>query len=726
MFKVKTQITREILFFVLISFSISFVHASPSILGGRGLFKVEDAYSEDLGVVSISTYLLGHKDPSGIYYGDLIIPNITYTPANFLEVFFWTGRIIKSDFAFPEVWKSSFQSTSHDKMIGGKLSYPYLPVFKIGGKFTYAWPRQFTGGSIIELNKGFSWTGLASFKFSEFYGALPNLLINYGENPNLRNYGAGLEITGGGGSIFVEAISSHSKTGGIFENILDNLTVTPGFKLNTGQYSYFSGGVIIDVKSNPDIPDYTAIIGLTIGGAVLKPPTAKLGIITGTVTDVQTGVSLAATLTFPDNPKLKSIQSNSQTGLFKVEKVPAGVVVVEVNCDGYQKQVFPLGIEANKINAFDFKLKPLVNYGVIAGNTYDASSKKPLEVDITFSDNSIPELKSDSITGSFKVEKVITGVVTVTAKKEGYFPKSATITVEENKVAQVDLPMVSSISQGIFTGKVSDKTTGKPIKGIITLVGTAISPLVSDSITGIFQSEILAGTYSVNVTADGFLSTAGIITVEKNGITQSNFELIPSELKTIVAGKVSDKKTGDGLKAVISFPEVGIESIITDSTTGTYRAEIPVGSYLVEAKSEGYITQTTMVVLEQDKALEKNFELVKKGMVITLKGIYFESGKATLKPESYAILQDASKILSDNPKIKVEIQGHTDNIGSVELNQILSEKRASAVMEYLVKTLGVAPERLIAKGYGETKPIASNDTQEGRALNRRVDFVIIE
>jgi len=726
MFKSIYNIYLKNLLVLIILIFISISQAAPSILGGRGLFKVEDAQTEDMGVLSISTYLLGYRAVSPSYYGDLILPNITYTPAKFLELFFWTGRIVQSDFEFPEIWKSSFKSTLHDRMIGGKLSFPLLLVFKIGGKIAYAWPRRMTGFSAIEPKEGMNWTGLVSFKFSDLYGALPNLMINYGENPNLRNYGTGIEIAGSGGSIFVEATTNKDKTGGIFDHFLDNLTITPGFKLNTGQYSYFSGGVALDVKKNSNIPDYTAIIGLTLGGAFLKPLQPKFGIITGTITDVNTGSSLLATITFPDRPKLKPIQSNPQTGVFKAEKVPAGVVVVEVNCNDYQKLVMPIAVEANKINAYDFKLKPLASYGVIAGNIYDASTKKPLEADITFSNTSLPELKSDSLTGSFKIEKVSVGVITVEAKKDGYFSKAATIAVEEGKVTQVDLPLVSSVFKGIFTGKISDKTSGIGLKGTITFPGAMIMPITSDSVTGTFQSEIPIGSYPVTVTAEGFLPFTGIITIEKDKTTESNFELNPTELKTIITGKISDKKTGNGLNAIINFPEVGIAPIKTDSTTGIYRVEIPVGSFLTEVKSEGYITQTAMVVLAKDTALEKNFELVKAGMVITLKGIYFESGKATLKPESYSVLQDAAKILSDNPKIKVEIQGHTDNIGPVAYNQLLSEKRAYAVMDYLVKSLGIAPGRLIAKGYGETKPIASNDTEQERSLNRRVDFVIIE
>jgi outer membrane protein OmpA-like peptidoglycan-associated protein len=356
---------------------------------------------------------------------------------------------------------------------------------------------------------------------------------------------------------------------------------------------------------------------------------------------------------------------------------------------------------------------------------YDAVTKKPIDANISFSNNILPDIKSDSTTGSFKIEKVRTGVFTIEAKKDGYFPKAVTVSVEDGKITQVDLPLTASITQALFNGKISIKESGEPLAAQITFLNNSLAPILSDNITGVFQTQIPIGTYSVNITDSGFLPYTGVVTIEPGKTNQYNFELIPSQFQTIITGKVSDKKTGRALNATISLPETGIQPAITDSINGVYRIEVPVGTYLIEVKSNNYITQTAMIVLEKNKPLEKNFEMVKQGMVIILKGIYFESGKATLKPESYSALQDAAKILTDNPNIKVEIQGHTDNVGSDSYNQTLSEKRAYAVMNYLVTSLGIIPGRLSANGYGELKPIASNDTEESRAFNRRVDFIIL-
>lgn len=109
-----------------------------------------------------------------------------------------------------------------------------------------------------------------------------------------------------------------------------------------------------------------------------------------------------------------------------------------------------------------------------------------------------------------------------------------------------------------------------------------------------------------------------------------------------------------------------------------------------------------------------------------LEVVHFETDKAIIKPESYGLLRDVAKILKEHPEIKlVEVQGHTDNKGGKAYNMKLSQKRAEAVRDFLIKE-GIELDRLTAKGFGPTKPVADNKTEEGRAKNRRVEFVIIK
>ena len=110
--------------------------------------------------------------------------------------------------------------------------------------------------------------------------------------------------------------------------------------------------------------------------------------------------------------------------------------------------------------------------------------------------------------------------------------------------------------------------------------------------------------------------------------------------------------------------------------------------------------------------------------VISLEGVHFGFNEATLTPEARAILDKAAGLLKTNEHVVVEVAGHTDSVGSEEYNQALSERRAVAVKDYL-ESQGITATRLSARGYGETQPVASNDTDAGRALNRRVELIVL-
>ena len=125
----------------------------------------------------------------------------------------------------------------------------------------------------------------------------------------------------------------------------------------------------------------------------------------------------------------------------------------------------------------------------------------------------------------------------------------------------------------------------------------------------------------------------------------------------------------------------------------------------------------------KEVVVEKPVEVKQSHWVLV--GVNFEFNKARLTPESYPILFYAVQNLNENPDTKVEIQGHTDNIGSEQYNMKLSEERAQTVRDYLVAK-GIDPSRLTVKGYGESMPVADNSTPEGRSLNRRIEFKVLE
>lgn len=169
----------------------------------------------------------------------------------------------------------------------------------------------------------------------------------------------------------------------------------------------------------------------------------------------------------------------------------------------------------------------------------------------------------------------------------------------------------------------------------------------------------------------------------------------------------------------------------SDQVTGKYQVVLPIGeTYSFRAEAPGYIAVSDRIDLTKAKAGEVfvcDLLLIpiKPGAKIRLNNIFFEFAKATLLPESKVELDRLVAILNQYPKMEIEIAGHTDNVGDDASNLKLSQDRAGAVMKYLLDH-GVAASRLRARGYGESVPVAPNDTDEHRQLNRRVEFVILK
>jgi len=374
-----------------------------------------------------------------------------------------------------------------------------------------------------------------------------------------------------------------------------------------------------------------------------------------------------------------------------------------------------------------FPKPPARPWGRLAGKVQDARSGLPLAAVVSLSGARGGSVKTDPKNGVFFMQRAPVGVIVAEASAEGYIPEAVPLVVTDKGFATHTFNLKPLVPYGTVAGRTFDLYSGKPLEAQISFVGTSIPNVTSNPTTGFFRSDnVPAGLVNVRIEKDGYFPEERIAEVEDGGVCKLNVGLAALDMKGMFQGKVTDKKTGKPLAATISFAEGKRSSIATDETTGSFSVEVPVGSYEVTVDAPGYLSLTATFSVARGDTVTRNFELVAKGMVLTLKGVYFELGKATLRTESYAALMEAAQIMKDNPDIQVEIQGHTCNIGSDQFNQTLSEKRAYAVMNFLVQYGGIDAKRLRAKGYGETQPIASNDTEEGRQLNRRVDFVILK
>jgi outer membrane protein OmpA-like peptidoglycan-associated protein len=280
---------------------------------------------------------------------------------------------------------------------------------------------------------------------------------------------------------------------------------------------------------------------------------------------------------------------------------------------------------------------------------------------------------------------------------------------------------------GRIVGTVADAENGAPLAATVTFPDhPELGRLATDARTGVFKAaNVPVGPLTVEASAEGYESRTVPLMVEGPGPVAATIMLPRVATAADVVGRVSDRKTGEALAATVMVPEADSAVFKTDPATGIYKARLMPGDYSLVVESPGYLKQTAWVLVERDKPLVRDFQLVTLRMVVTLHGIYFDFDRATIKPESRSAIEDAAEILIQNPTIKVEIQGHTDSVGSDKYNQRLSEKRAQAVVDYLVKETGIDSRRLTAKGYGESRPVADNKTESGRALNRRVEFLIL-
>jgi outer membrane protein OmpA-like peptidoglycan-associated protein len=201
---------------------------------------------------------------------------------------------------------------------------------------------------------------------------------------------------------------------------------------------------------------------------------------------------------------------------------------------------------------------------------------------------------------------------------------------------------------------------------------------------------------------------------------------------TNLKGKVSDAKTGKPIKAEVTVTDLNNNEVVAKTSTGSdglydIRVKAP-GRYSVTADADDYLFGTVYYEVDSDgRILKGNHDLkltsVADGRTRLL--IFFDFNKDNLQPESYPELERAITIMKNHSSMEVEIAGYTDNVGSDTYNKDLSQRRANSVKDYMVKH-GIDAKRIQARGYGEQNPILPNDTDEGRAANRRVEFVVLK
>lgn len=205
----------------------------------------------------------------------------------------------------------------------------------------------------------------------------------------------------------------------------------------------------------------------------------------------------------------------------------------------------------------------------------------------------------------------------------------------------------------------------------------------------------------------------------------------------LVSGNVYNAKTKQPLNASLVYETLPDGAIAgngeSGATDGAFKIVLPYDkNYSIRATADHYFAQSENLNLDSlvkagYKEIHKDLYLVpiEIGQVVRLNNVFFDFDKWSLRPESFVELDRVVKLLAENPAIEIEMSAHTDSKGSDQYNFTLSDNRARSVKEYILSK-GIAVNRITSQGYGETKPVATNDTDDGRQLNRRVEFTILK
>jgi outer membrane protein OmpA-like peptidoglycan-associated protein len=205
----------------------------------------------------------------------------------------------------------------------------------------------------------------------------------------------------------------------------------------------------------------------------------------------------------------------------------------------------------------------------------------------------------------------------------------------------------------------------------------------------------------------------------------------------LVSGNVYNAKTKQPLSASLLYETLpdGVEAgnAVSNPSDGAFKIVLPYDkNYLIRATADKFFAQSENLNLDSltkagYREIHKDLYLVpiEIGQVVRLNNVFFDFDKWDLRPESFVELDRVVKLLAENPAIEIEMSAHTDSKGSDEYNFTLSDNRAKSVKDYILSK-GIAESKIISQGYGETKPVATNDTDDGRQLNRRVEFKILK
>ena len=357
-----------------------------------------------------------------------------------------------------------------------------------------------------------------------------------------------------------------------------------------------------------------------------------------------------------------------------------------------------------------YRIGLFAEYGVL--NTNATPAANPVE----FATNAVEVKNSNTLlamNGETKLNNLFVG---------------AKFTVQFEVPGKKARPVPPPSSYAIYS--VVDANTNEPIdKAFVETRGTESGKIAMRekqiSAKG-FRQKHAVGSFTATAKADGYYDAMQTFDIEKVGSTE--YVTIVMRPCPILRVRVTNKETGMPVPATVQILKSGAEepayNLATDSVNGSVRQKLDEGpKYSLHIAQMGYDT-LDMAIANIGDSLNIQLTPIKKGEVFIVKNLHFATNKTRILSRSEEALNDLYMYLARNPQVRIKIIGHTDSVGKDEANQKLSDGRANAVMQDLIER-GISADRLQAEGRGETQPIDTNDTEEGRQNNRRVEIEIL-
>lgn len=374
----------------------------------------------------------------------------------------------------------------------------------------------------------------------------------------------------------------------------------------------------------------------------------------------------------------------------------------------------------------------------LSGTVRNKETKNPVQVDLEYI-----AVKKDTgffltnQTGEYEATLTNRAVYQFVIVKEGFeiLRDSLDLSrVEDYAEIQKDFYLIPQKANIIIFGSVMEEGTQFPLESEISLSsGTQhIISTRSEPIQGYYRTQLPGNAnYRVNINLTGYHPFADSLTIHTDQL-YDEFER-DFFLKPLIelSGFVMNQKNDQLMSITINYEDENEnQGTFTSDVNGYYHVYLPEeGKYFFHSVKEGFINLNDSITIEDYNPREnlmKNLYMVpiEVGITVRLNKIFFDFDKTNLRPESFPELNRVVEFLNENPSTQIEIGGHTDSMGTDEYNDSLSQGRANAVREYLLHE-GIPNKRVVSVGYGENIPEATNDTDEGRQTNRRVEFTVL-